>query len=408
MPTGFQPLSQPGVGGTLLMKREPDDAPAAKPLLRNALQQFARYFDGTPQLLNAIGDDLGSELQALFSARLNGVPVEGMAMVVRANGQAVTALAYDEVEDFPKTLPGMLRTLAPSLPKPPPAAGRQTVPLQQTTLPDGSGSIGLPPGWLISSADKGMVDAAGTDGCMLSLGIHGPVYTPQEAASMVQSLNAMGLPGNAAHIMIVPYTDPASAFSRYWEQSPVITSQFIGKPLPAQRVQRIVEQLPRPWPGGQAAMIDAEWLLGDGDAAVPYRSIALFGMQPTYGGTWTAYLSIVSSPADSFARNIPTLIEIWNSWRVSGKVHEERIKQAMDDMREVNRIIDQVHTRRQASFDAVQADWTEYIRGTTTIADPQLGELHEVPLYDVERLVDGLNQAAGYERYQHIPLRELQ
>lgn len=154
-------------------------------------------------------------------------------------------------------------------------------------------------------------------------------------------------------------------------------------------------------------MIDAEWVL-EKTPPVHYRSIALFGMQPSLGGMWTAYLSMVSSPVERFAQNIPTLIRIWESWRVSGEVHKERIREAMQNMGEVGRIIDQVYARRQSAHAATHADWTEVIRGTTQVADPVLGELHQVPLYDVDRIVEGLNQAAGYERYRQVPLRELQ
>lgn len=123
---------------------------------------------------------------------------------------------------------------------------------------------------------------------------------------------------------------------------------------------------------------------------------------------WTFYSSSVSSPAESFERNIPTLLKIWQSWQVSGRVYQERLDAALGSMRETGQMIDQSYTRRQASNDAIHADWTEYMRDTTNVADVETGELYDAPLYDINRLVNGLNEATGYERYRHIPLRDLQ
>jgi hypothetical protein len=386
----------------VLVRRSRATAANVRSLARASLDELADYFDAPPVLIDAIGDNQGTEIQVLFQARRNRIPLMGMLIAVSAGGEAATGVAYDEATRFRRTMPVLMQTAAGRLPTPPqpPAAAPK---LQQTMLPDRSGTIGLPPGWQIGGAHEGTVDALGPDGSSLSFGAHGTALTPEAAA---QGFNTTGLPP-PAEIPVIPFTDPVTAFQAFWEQSPRMIARAIGRTLPAQHVTRVIEHHPQAWPGGQAEMMDVEWVLEDNPPA-RYRSLVLFGMQPTPMGSWTYYLSLVSAPTERFQQNLPTLLAIWNSWQVAAHVHQRRIDQAIADMREVGQIIDQVHARRQASYDAINADWTEYIRGTTTVRDSVVGEVHDVPLYDIERLVESLNDAAGYERYQHVPLRDLQ
>ena len=370
--------------------------------MRATLAEFAGYFDGSPQPVQAFGDKRGRELQVLFAARQGGVLLQGLAVVTLAGDETVTAVAVDQAARLGQTLPGMLRALGPLVPAAP-AAPAQMPPMQRTPFPDGSGSMALPPGWQITNSIKGMVEASGPDESMAMFGIHGPVYTPEGAAQVQQSFQSVGM-NPTLDLLVIPYTDPASAFRTYWNTMPAHVARTLSLQVPSQQVTRIVEQKATPWPSGQAAYLDVEWLRG----GAPYRSLFLFGMQPTYGGTWTFYISGVSTPAARFARDLPALMQMWQSYQVAASVHRERIDKAMSDMREVGRIIDQTYAGRQASLDAIHADWTEYIRDTTAVADTRTGELHDAPLYDIDRLVEGLNDASGYERYRHVPLRELQ
>jgi hypothetical protein len=402
-PQDYRAMPHGATSGNLWLARLASQGRDASSLIRNALDQFSGYFGHRPNLQNAIGDRQGTELQVLFNTRVDNLDVQGLAMVMISGTDATIAVAYDEPQRLRHSLPIMLNEVGTTLPAPPPVA-RPVPNLQQTPFPDGSGSIGLPPGWRIIGATKGMVDVMAPDRSMLALGIHGPAMTPQAVA---QAQQITGLQTISAGSPVIPFTDPSSAFPMYWEQMPGLVSQATRRQMPAQRITRIIESSPRPWPGGQAAMIDVEWVLEEANP-IHFRSIALFGMQPGYAGNWTFYCSSVSAPVDLFARNVPTLLAIWQSWRVAARVHEERIQQALNDMREVNQIINQVGEQTRASFDAIHADWTENILGTTNVADAEVGELYEVPLYDVEQIVENLNEAAGYPRYEHIPLRDLQ
>jgi hypothetical protein len=100
-------------------------------------------------------------------------------------------------------------------------------------------------------------------------------------------------------------------------------------------------------------------------------------------------------------------MEIWNNWKVADHVHRQRLDKAASDMREIGAIIEQTHDRRQQAQDRMAADWTEVLRDQTFLGDTQLGERHEVPLTQVQDWASELNRLAGYERFRHIPLRDL-
>lgn len=410
LPASFQTTPHGSASGELLLKKEADYGANTTRMVRDALDSFAGYFDGRPSLLQAFGDPEGREIQVLFNARRNAVSVQGLMIVMVSGNEAFTAIAYDETRHFQHSLPGMVQALQTRLPRLPHRQSRnaEVQPLQQTGLPDGSGSIGLPMGWRITSAHKGMVDAVGPDGSMLALGIHGTALTPEGISQTQQLWSSVGNPGSyGAGLLVIPFSDPVTTFTTFWQEWPNSMAQILGKQQPSQRVLRTIEHAPIAWPGGQAAMLDVEWELGGANPRV-YRSITLFGMQPGYAGMWTYYFSTVSSPTELFQQNIPTLKRIWGSWRVASSVYQERIEKSFADLKEVGRIIDQVHDERQKSLDAIHADWTEYNTDTTRVADLEVGELYDAPLYDINRLVAGLNKAAGYQRYQHIPLRDLQ
>ncbi len=58
--------------------------------------------------------------------------------------------------------------------------------------------------------------------------------------------------------------------------------------------------------------------------------------------------------------------------------------------------------RREASM----YDWSEAYRGCVIVRDTRTGAEMPANLAFVHEAVDGLNQAAGGEMYQYLPLRE--
>jgi hypothetical protein len=393
-PRGFRRIEHDSGSGQLWLCDNMDGNSSRRALLE-ASDRLSDAFGQRPVLHAIIGDAGDQEARALFSARFGDRELRGLIVAARKEHGVVSACLFDTPKRLQVTFQPMIETIARHLPAAPPPDSPQPLAVnwQRVFLPDGSGSMMLPSDWRIAAASKGMVDAVGADGSLVSLGIHGPVLTPEMGAAYNQ------MPGATVRIPVAPYTDPITALQNLFPQ---LVFQV------PQRLLSLIESAPTPWPhGGQAAFVHFEWQQGQGAQAKNFTSLALFGVMPGYG-QWTFYLSIVSAPSPLFAQNLPMLMEIWKNWRVADHVHQERLNSAAADMREINSIIQQTHARRQQAQDRTFANWTEVFRDQTFLGDTQLGERYEVPLTQVEDWTRELNRAEGYERFRHIPLRELQ
>jgi hypothetical protein len=395
-PKGFRSIGHTAGSGQIWLCENIGESSARRALLK-AVDRLSGCFHERLTLYAAVGDPKNREIRALFGAHFQGAVFRGMLVAARADRGFVSACLFDVPGRLAMTFHPMVQAVSRHLPGLPFEKLQRTKPRQvqmhRVMLPDGSGSMMLPADWRIVFAQKGMVDAGGSDGSRVSLGAWGPVLPPQMGPSYSQ------MAGTTGGVLIAPYSDPVTALQQIFPQ--------YGQQVP-QQILRVIDSSPTPWPhGGQAAFIHFDWQLGQGGQAQMFSSLALVGIMPGYG-QWTFYMSIVSAPSRLFAQNLPALLDIWKNWKVSDRVHQERIMKAAGNMREINNIINQTYERRQQSQDRIVADWTEVFRDQTFLGDTELGERYEVPLTQVKDWTSALNEAAGYERYRHIPLRELQ
>jgi hypothetical protein len=107
-----------------------------------------------------------------------------------------------------------------------------------------------------------------------------------------------------------------------------------------------------------------------------------------------------------FVGDLTTMIEIWGSWKVDAAVLRARMEKAMETMRETHEIWRRSTEYAQRVHDRAFADFDEVIRGYRTVEDTATGERRDTDLGWVDRVVDKLNEKAGYERYKQIPLRD--
>ncbi len=205
-----------------------------------------------------------------------------------------------------------------------------------TPLPDGSGSLKLPRGWRITGAINGMVSAEGPEGSV-DLGINAPVSTPEFAASIPLGPPTVAVYGN-------PAADAQMMLGMAWKIAP----QSI----------RIV---------GQASV--AWWTTGPGEtihlvaASAGHECLLTVLTGATGPGQFMYYQSGVCAAPDKFAANLPVLLRIWASWKVSDAVCQARLRDAACSLKEINQIIRRVARRRQDAFDDANAAWDEIIRG---------------------------------------------
>lgn len=386
LPMGFTVAARNGASGQALTASFTGGR-SARATFSGIFKLVGSYFDQPPQLRAAFADAGDRELQGFFHAVYQGVPVRG-AMVITVDGtKGYAGLLFDRHDTFAQSFSGLSRQMQASLPKGAPASGgaparRRIEPLQQRQLTDSSGWISLPANWTITGSYKGVVDAQGPDGQMVSLGGYQVAYTNP-------------LPGTPPNIPTGPYRAPAQALGLLLDVS---FQRALSRGLAQYQV---IEQAPVQSPGGQSAYIMFK-VNAQGKAQ---QGLALVTTKPIDNSQWFLYSSIVSSPVERFAQDLPTLWAIWKSWSVNPAVFRERMDAAIQSMRETSRIISETYANTQRTYDNVNAAWSQVIRGVTTVENIVTRVRTDIDTNIADRVVRDLNEQ-GYN-YRVVPLPEL-
>jgi hypothetical protein len=259
---------------------------------------------------------------------------------------------------------------------------------------------------MITTAQKGMVEARGPHG-FVARGLWAPVYTRAAAQAAIQmnlqQAASLGIPPLPFLGLVADPTDPVSVLRDLTPQFNVYAQQ---SGMPPESILRIVEVAPAQQAPGvsQSAFLDYELESG----GVRYRRVALLTLGAlTTGGTWIFVSSHVTSRVETFAQNLPVLMEIWGSAQTAQWVYTERLENAMRSLREANQIWEQSTANRQRSEEKVHNMWIEVIRGTRIVEDTDTGRRTDVNLGWSTEIVQTLNHAEGRDRYREIPLWEL-
>ena len=245
------------------------------------------------------------------------------------------------------------------------AAARQAQKLTPYIFPDGSGSMGLPPGWTVLRAQLGDVIAQGPDGEKLRLGLVIPAIDSTSPPAGV--LMADGAPGN---FIAVPYSaDAATLFIQGSEQ----IAQKLRLPPPTITIQstRILPLQNSLLGGGKNfavyGLVDAHD--GRGAQAMVTQMIVT---PPQALGAYQVTVFEITAPPRVMANDTATITEIYKNYNrntqfvmaaVSAQTEqsEMREQQNLDAMSQQS---DQSE-RSTAAFSNILLDQT-FVRNTQT------------------------------------------
>ncbi|MDQ3917243.1 MAG: hypothetical protein M3348_01965 [Acidobacteriota bacterium] len=337
-PQGMSELPTDGVGRALTSRMS--GTPSARKMLAGLLVGIDGYFDARPALTTAFADSADQNLQAAFTAKLVGVPVRGvMAIQMRgATGQAT--LLFDRWASFPQTF----ERLAQAVSQPAQGGGGADAPAQvqltPTQLPDGSGRIGLPPGWRIVNSFKGTVDAVGPNGETMSLGGYFAVNSPSVARLYPT-------------VPTADFSDPVRALTG------VVASR--GQRVNVIDARPVQSQAPGRW-----ALI--RWRANLNGQSTD--GLGLYGVMPVDEIQGIFYNSYVTAPSPVFKSSLPAMWAAWQSWGVSNAVLNERLTSAASSMRETSDIIAGSYWDRQDTYAKVNRAWSDVMRDESVWRDP--------------------------------------
>jgi hypothetical protein len=391
IPNGYQLMTHPGITGGHLVATRPGTG-SATALLARALKEVGGFFQWGPEAVGGFRDDADRRAEVFFRADLQRSPVGGIAYAIVGGGTGYTGFVFDSPQTIRQTLPRLMQLSGPAAGAPVPPA----LNWRDTPFPDGSGSMKIPDGWVITFAQKGMASAEGPHG-VIERGIWTPVYT-RAAAAQMPGIGGMPMPG--------PVFDPIDPVTALQEHTAYLNMANQQRGIPTRRILRLVEAAPAPpVPGySQAAYIDYEYEM----SGRRYRCIQYVMLgNVSVAGSWILYTTYVASPSETFSQNLPILLQIWGSSRTAQHVLQERIENAMQSLREAGEIYRQATGGQDRAQQRMHDKWIEVIRGTRILEDSLTGDRRSVNLAWSKDIVRKLNDFEGYDRYREIPLWQL-
>ena len=385
VPNGFRIAGRSGQAGQALTATF-NGGRSAKATFRSALRIAGEYFDQPPVIGSAVVGPHDEMVEGLFRASWRGMPVRGLMVASVDGGAGYVSIIFDRQDQFSRSLPDLSRQMQASLPAQTQGGGRQTEApvrryapqrLTQTTLPDGSGSVGLPAGWTITGAYKGCFDASGPNYGIASLG-----------CAMNAFVNP--LPGTPANVVTGPYRDPIHALPQM-----IDIALMQGKLRNRQASMEIIESAPVATQQGQGQAAYIAFRLRDQQAEGHY--LAMVQTAPIDDSSWFAYMSVVGCSSDHFAEMFPTLWAMWKSWSVNPAVFRERMDAALQSMRDTFAIMQGIEANRAHAAAVANLGWSQVFNGVTTIQNlPGVGEPGEAP-YQINNNSLYLLQSLGLE-----------
>lgn len=326
----------PSSVGRILTSRMSGSASARKMLVALRIG-IEGYFDAPPIITAAFADQADQNIQIAFTATLAGVRVRGLMAIQMRGDTGQGTVIFDRWDAFPQTFTRLAQVVAE---KANTSGGPPEVKLTPTQLPDGSGQIGLPPGWRITNSYKGTVDAVGPNGEALGLGGYFAVNSPRAG-------------GRFPNVPTVDFSDLVRAFRD--------VAAFQRQPITILDSRPIEMQA-----AGQWAFIRSRTTIN----GQSYDGLGLYGIMPIDDIQGIFYNSYAVAPSAIFNDALPSMWAAWQSWGVSDAVLRERILSAVSSMRETGDIITGAYWNQQNTYARVNQAWSNYLRDEWLWRDP--------------------------------------
>lgn len=305
-------------------------------------------------------------------------------------------------------------------PKPAPAVALQTY-----NFPDGTGSIGLAPGWSTNATTcQSGFTIVGPRDQKLSVGMVVSVNTPNSTAVRMQmqmeaQARQMGMaPPPRVPMLVAPFCSPQQAMQALVPQLSAI-SQANGGPSVEVGNLAVVKSLKADLPNGQAELLRYDVRETGQGRQIVYSALSNVQTTPLSNESWMFYAMEARAPQSTFDADLPVMLQMLNSWKTDAAAMQRVTDRNIDNSNRVFAAGQAAHRDRMAAFDSYNkswwdrqksqdrshADFIETIRGTRTIEDTRTGERRDADLGHSKDIVDNLNERDP-DRFREVPLRD--
>jgi hypothetical protein len=312
------------------------------------------------------------------------------------------------------------------------------VALQTYRFPDGTGTVGIAPGWTTNAT--GCLDSFSVTGPAdqrISFGLSFGISEPdgqlmRSHAQIAEQSRQMGVqPPPPPQVIIGRYSEPGDAIRMLIPQLSRLSAQR-GGPVSELRSLKVLEEKPSPIPDSKSAVVTYDFMMAKSpDAPMrPFRGTAHVTTSRLSQDMWTVFLTELVAPVDTFDHDLPMMLAMSNSLKVNQEVMARKSQQRLNDgsAAHAQRMADQkarfeagqaAHKSMQDTFDRQNDAWRagqvgqarrhddviETIRGERTIEDTRTGDRAQTDLGHVDNTVERLNESDP-GRYRQIPLRD--
>ncbi len=342
------------------------------------LRDIHSHFGERPQIgrfFQAGGTDSVATFFTVTAKSQGGKHIAGMVIVSMSAGtQPAGAFLYDDAQRFGTTANPMLKKLNEVWHQDPAKISTQSSgtpaqaavpPLRQTPFPDGSGSIGLPDGWQITSAARGGVHAAGPNGESIHLGVYWPILDPRNPQTQMSLRSGRPLPG--AYTAYPSGGDLVQAFLAVAQQ--VHQKQHI--PMPTINITSSKKMQT------SQMVTDSVLLMADIDAhdgkGLMASSILVSALRPITGGSWAITVNQGTVPKQLADKEWPTITAIANSWRQNGAVIQAQTQAEIGRIQQIGANAkaqaDAAHAAEDAHNASVEARWDNQARSNQNFSN---------------------------------------
>jgi hypothetical protein len=343
-------------------------------MLRNVHSRFGER----PQIgrfFQSGGSDSVATFFTVMAKSQGGKHIAGMVIVSMPSGGPPTgAIVYDDAQRFGTTANPMLKKLNEvwhvDSAKPTAASGASAPatnvpPLQQTPFPDGSGSIGLPAGWQITSAGKGVVNAVGPNSESIHFGLYFPILDPRNPQNQMSLRSGRPLPG-----MYTAYPSGGDLVQAFL----AVVQQVHQKQHAAMPTINITssKKMPTSPTETDSVLLTADIDSHDGKGLMA-SSLLVSALRPITGGTWAITVNQGSLPKRLADQEWPTITAIANSWRLNGAVIQAQTQAEIGRIKQIGANskaqADAAHAAEDAHNASVEARWDSQARSNQNFSN---------------------------------------
>lgn len=211
--------------------------------------------------------------------------------------------------------------------------------LKTTEFPDGTGTIGLPPGWIIDGSYRGACGCKGPNRAAVLMGMGWMVMTP----------------GNE----LDAFTGKKSAVAPLGDLPRALREVL------AANGSRLITLRSRRAPSAMPGVPAVNFLYDYDSKGMIFSALGYYSMigdDPSQS-YWQLYSSAVAAPKERFIQELPTLTAIYASWKPNGQKPKAGSNGAMiDAVIEANRKMNDENMKSQReSFDRMNAQFRQVL-----------------------------------------------